>query len=191
MSMRPAIRPLALVAIAVCGSACVAGCGGSGAGLIPSASAGPLEQDFVEVWQRARSGNGSCTATSEALEKTEADFVKISATIDSKLRSRLQEGITHLHSQALEECSRPKTTATTTVTTKTHSTETFLETTATSVTTSQPATTSSVPSGEEETPHGGTPAPGGGENASPGGAEAQGGQPNENGLGGADNGAGR
>ena len=192
MSMHTAIRRSPVLATALCACALIAGCGGSGAGLISSASAGPLEQDFVEVWQRARAGNGSCTATSEALEKVESDFVKISASLDASLRKRLQEGIDRLHSQALEECSHAKATSTTTMTTKTHTTETFAPLTSTSVTTTQAAPSTSSPSGEEETPGGGgTPAPGGGENLNPGGAEAQGGQPNENGGGGAVNGGGR
>ena len=182
MSMHVAIRRFPVAAVAVGASALLAGCGGSGAGLIPTASAGPLEQDFVEVWERAHAGNGSCTATSEALEKAEADFVKISARIDASLRRRLQEGITRLHSQALEECSHVTTTSSTTLTTTTHTSESFAPVTTTSETTTQSVQVR-PPENEEETGGGGgTPAPGGGEN--PGGAEAQGGQPGENGGGG-------
>lgn len=191
MSMHVATRRFVVAAIAVGASALLAACGGSGAGLIPSADAGPLEQDFVEVWERARSGNGSCTATSEALEKTEADFVKISASIDAGLRRRLQDGITRLHSQALEQCSHATTTSSTTVTTKTHTSESFAPVVTTSATTTQAApTTSASRREEEESGGGGTPAPG--ESPNPGGAEAQGGQPGENnGGGGAGIGGGR
>jgi len=189
--MHVALRRFPVAAIAVGASALLAACGGSGAGLIPSASAGPLEQDFVEVLERAHSGNGSCTATSEALEKTESDFVKISASIDASLRKRLQEGITRLHSQALEECSHTTTTSSTTVTTKTHTSESFPAVTTTSETTSQAPPSTPVPNHEEEENGGGTPAPGGGENLNPGGAEAQGGQPGENGGGGPGIGGGR
>jgi hypothetical protein len=185
MSMHVAIRRFPVAAIAVGGSLLLAACGGSGAGLIPTANAGPLEQDFVEVWERARTGNGSCQATSEALEKTEADFVKISASIDASLRRRLQDGITRLHSQALEQCSHATTTSTTTLTTRTHS-ESFAPVTTTSETTSQAPPSTPAPRGEEEEEDGGgTPAPrGGGETPNPGGAEAQGGQPGESGGGG-------
>jgi hypothetical protein len=187
--MHVAIRRLPAAAIAVAASALLVACGGSGAGLIPTANAGPLEHDFEEVARQAHAGN--CTGTKEALEKTEADFANVSARIDFTLRRKLQEGIEHLHSQALEECSHATTTTSTTVTTKTHVETLAPVTTTTVVTTAAPPTTSGSNGGEEAPGGGGTQAPGDErEGGSPGGAEAQGGQPGEGG-GGAGFGGGR
>jgi hypothetical protein len=192
MSMHAMRRLLPAVATAVSMGALLVACGGSGTGLISTADAGPLVHDFEEVARQAHAGNGSCTATKEALESTEADFAKIAASIDRALRSKLQQGINHLRTQALEECART-TTSSTTVTTRTRTTETLapVTTTTSSETTAAPPTSSSSNGGEEGTGGGGTQAPGGGENLNPGGAEAQGGPPNENGGGGVGNGEGR
>jgi hypothetical protein len=187
MSMRIATRRLLLpAAIAASAGLLVAGCGGSGAGLIPSASAGPLAHDFEEIGRLAKAGNGDCQATSEAIQKAESDFERVSAKLDLRLRANLQQGIRHLRGQAEEECSRVTTTSTTT-TTKTH-TETFAPvTTTTQSVTTAPQTTSAGGEGEESPNGGGTQAPGG-ENPNPGGAEAQGGQPGERGGGGGNGG---
>ena len=85
----------------------LASCGSSGAGLIPAQNAGPLQSDFDAVAQAAEKGNGSCAATEEAILKTEQDFSALPATVDAGLRSRLREGITKLHSDALELCKQP------------------------------------------------------------------------------------
>jgi hypothetical protein len=185
--MHHAIRRFAIVAAAVGTSVLAAACGGSGAGLIPSADAGPLEHYFEEVGRLARTGNGSCTATEEALERTEREFARISASLAATLRAKIQEGLTHLHTQALEECAQMTSTTSSTTTTKTHTSEVIVPVTSTSssATSAAPPTTSAA-NGEETPGGGGTPAPGA-ENGSPGGAEAQGGQPNENGGGGLGN----
>src|SRR5579862_7035838 len=56
-------------------------CGSSGKGLIPTANAGPLQSDFEAVAQAAQTGGGNCTATTEAINKTEQDFAALPATI--------------------------------------------------------------------------------------------------------------
>ncbi len=179
MSMRRALRRFCMAALVSCAALLPAACGGSGAGLIPTANAGPLVHDFEEVAKAARSGNGSCTGTTEAIEKTEADFARVSAQLASPLRSKLQVGITNLRKQALEECTQAISTSSTTTTTKTHTTEELVPVTTRTVETTQAPQTSAAPPGEETPGGGGTQAPERG--GSPGGAEAEGGVGNENG----------
>lgn len=134
-------------------------CSGSGKGLIPTGNAGPLQSDFEAVAQAAQSGD--CTATAAALLKTQQDFDALPASIDAGLRKRLSEGISKLHSDALEACREPLPQATATTTTPrtttstatTPSTPTVTQTTPTQTT---PTTSTPAPSG----PGGGTPAPG-------------------------------
>jgi hypothetical protein len=173
VSIRSALRRSPAALVIVLPALLLAACGGSGAGLIPTADAGPLEHDFEEVARLAREGNGSCIATTDAIEHTEADFAKLSASIDATLRGKLQEGITNLRHQALEQCAQVATTTTTT--TKTHTAEPLVvSTTQSSSATSSAAPNNSGSHGEEESNNGGgTQAPGEGNN--PGGAEAGGG----------------
>jgi hypothetical protein len=142
-------------------------CGSSGRGLIPSANAGPLQSDFEAVAQAAQVGGGNCTATTEAINKTEQDFAALPATIDAGLHRRLSEGVSNLRERALALCAqplaqtvtgtRPHTTTTTTTTTKT-------ETTPTTPTTTTPSTptTPTTPTTPSAPPNngGGTAAPG-------------------------------
>ncbi len=92
MSMRRALRRFCMAALVPCAALLPTACGGSGAGLIPTANAGPLVHDFEEVAKAARSGNGSCTATTEAIEKTEADFARVSAQLASPLAQEAPAG---------------------------------------------------------------------------------------------------
>jgi hypothetical protein len=175
-------------------------CGSSGKGLIPAVNAGPLQSDFEEVAQAAKTGNGDCTATREAIAKTEADFQKLPASVDSGLRERLRVGLANLSSQARSLCAEPLagvTTATTPTSTSSTQTTTSSTSTSTSTTLSRPTTTLSTPSTTTPPPPGGgTPAPGesggtpGGENgngegngAGAGGAGVGNGNGQGNGLG--------
>jgi hypothetical protein len=151
-------------------------CGGSGAGLIPVASAGPLHGDFDAVAQAAESGNGSCLATEEAILKTERDFSALPSTLDRGLRGRLREGIAKLRSEALGLCKEPFPQATATATSP--KTTTTTRTTPTTPTVSQTTTTPTTPTTTPTTssPGGGTPAPGtGGGEVTPGAGSEQGG----------------
>ncbi len=94
------------------GTAVLVSCGSSGAGLIPSVNAGPLVADFQGVERAALKGNGNCAPTEAALRTTERDFQALPASVDAGLRARLAQGISHLHSQALELCTQPLTTTT-------------------------------------------------------------------------------
>jgi hypothetical protein len=142
-------------------------CGSSGTGLIPSASAGPLQSDFEAVARAAAAGNGSCAATESALGKTEQDFLALPASIDAGLHKRLQEGISNLRKRALAMCIQPMPTATSTAETQTDTTTTTTstETTPTTSTTTTPETpTDTTPPNSG----GGTEAPGEGAEEGPG-----------------------
>lgn len=140
-------------------------CGNSGKGLIPIADAGPLQSDFEAVAQAAQTGGGNCTATTEAINKTEQDFAALPSTIDSGLHKRLSEGVSNLRERALALCAQPlaqtATTTTprttTTTTTKTQTTPTTPTATTTTPTTPTPAPVTPPNNG------GGTVAPGEGE----------------------------
>jgi len=168
---RPWATGLRLLAAGLLGVAIaivLVSCGSSGKGLIPSASAGPLQSDFEAVAQAAQAGGGNCTATTEAINKTAQDFAALPATIDSGLHKRLSEGISNLRERALALCAQPPTQTattttprtTTTTTTKTQTTPTPTTTTTTSVPTT-PTTPSTPPNNG-----GGTVAPGEGERSS-------------------------
>ncbi|HEY3959421.1 MAG TPA: hypothetical protein VGL68_02825, partial [Solirubrobacteraceae bacterium] len=141
-------------------AALLVSCGGSGKGLIPTGDAGPLQSDFEAVARAAENGDGSCTATAEAIRKTEQDFDALPTSVDAGLRRTLERGISNLRSRALSLCAQPlaQTTTTnasppqTTTSTQTATTPTVTETTSTVTT---PTVTETPPS-----PGGGTPAPG-------------------------------
>lgn len=185
-------HPLRLLSAGLLGIACAAlvACGSSGKGLIPAASAGPLQSDFEAVAQAAQTGNGDCTATREAITKTEEDFSTLPSSVDGGLRARLRTGIANLSSRARQLCAQPSpgvttaTTPTTTTTTSSSQTTTSSTSTSTSSTQSTPTVTLSTPTATgPPPPGGGTPAPGESE-STPGGGNRNG---NGNGEG---NGAG-
>jgi hypothetical protein len=169
-----------LTAMALLGAATalLVSCGSSGAGLIPSVSAGPLREDFEAVAKAAEAGNGSCAKTEAALGKTEEDFLALPATVDRGLHKRLEEGIANLRKQALAMCEEPTATgtsttstqkATTTPPTGTTGTETTPSTTPSATTPSTPPTTTPT------TPTTSTPqSPGGGVEAPEEGSGEQG-----------------
>jgi cytoskeletal protein RodZ len=183
-------HPFRLLSAGLLGVACavLVACGSSGKGLIPAASAGPLQSDFEAVAQAAAQGNGDCTATQEAIAKTEADFQTLPTSVNSALRERLRVGIANLSSRARDLCTQPLPAATTTTTPTTTSTSanestTSSTSTSTSTTTSTP-TSSTVPTPTgPSAPGGGTPAPGEGGNT-PGPGDGNGsGQGNGEGTG--------
>jgi hypothetical protein len=181
------VRTLAAGLLGVAAAVLVS-CGGSGKGLIPLANAGPLQSDFDAIAQAAQTGNGDCTATTAAINKTEQDFAALPITIDPGLHNRLSQGISNLRERALALCEQPlvPTTATspprrttTTTTTKTESAPTT-PTPAPSPSTSTTPTTPNTPT---------TPSTGGG-TAAPGNESAPGGGTGVGESGGAGIGAG-
>lgn len=190
----------------------VSGCGSSGGGLIPAASAGPLKDDFEAVAQAARAGNGNCTPTQEAIVKTEQDFIALPSTVDPGLREELNKGIANLRTRAQVLCGQPLSTGVTSTvssstthstssstqssspsasTTSSTSTSTTSTPTVTSASTST-ATTAPAPGGGVQAPsEAGGPAGNGGQGNGDGGGDGGGGAPpGGNGAGGAGAGGG-
>jgi hypothetical protein len=187
--MRILIR-LVVVALLGAATAVLVSCGSSGAGLIPSASAGPLQEDFEAVAKAAEAGNGDCAKTEAALGKTDEDFLALPASVDKGLHKRLEEGIKNLRKQALSMCEEPSATDTSTTSTQTKTTP-ATGTTSTETTTSiETTTTPTTPTNSPTTPTTSTPPP-----SSGGGVEAPEEGSGESGAGvgaskeGADNGA--
>jgi hypothetical protein len=135
------LPPLAAGLLGVAVAIVLVSCGSSGKGLIPIANAGPLQSDFEAVAQAAQAGGGNCTATTEAINKTEQDFAALPATIDSGLHRRLSEGVSNLRERALELCAQPLVQTSTTTTPRTTTTATT-----TTTTTTKPQTTPTTPS---------------------------------------------
>jgi hypothetical protein len=159
-------------------AALLVSCGSSGKGLIPTGDAGPLQSDFEAVAQAAQNGDGSCTATAEAIRKTEHDFAALPLSVDAGLRSTLERGISNLRSRALSLCAQPLAQTTTTSASPPHTTSTPAATTpaitqTTSTQTTSPLTTPTTPA--TSSPGGGTPAPTPTPEGSPGVGGPQGG----------------
>ncbi|HEV3072481.1 MAG TPA: hypothetical protein VGY76_13770 [Solirubrobacteraceae bacterium] len=188
------MKHLRLLLVGLLGVTCAAlvACGSSGTGLIPAASAGPLQGDFEAVAQAAKTGNGDCTATHEAIAKTEEDFQRLPSSVNSGLRARLRTGIANLSARARALCTQPlagvttATTPTTSTSTTTSQTTTSSTSTSTSSTLSTPTVTQSTPTATgPPAPGGGTPVPGEG-GGTPGASNGQGnGEGNGAGAGGA------
>jgi hypothetical protein len=169
MKLKSLIR-FTVVALLGAAAALLVSCGSSGKGLIPSAKAGPLQEDFEAVAQAAAGGNGNCTATESALGKTEQDFLALPASVDTGLHKTLEEGITNLRKRALSMCIQPTggatgTTSTTTGTTstpvKTSTTESATTPSTTQTTGTNPATTTpATPAPTSPNTSGGTEAGG-------------------------------
>jgi hypothetical protein len=159
-------------------------CGSSGAGLIPAGNAGPLQSDFETIANAAQSGNGSCSATEAAIQKTEQDFRELPASVDGGLRRKLSEGISNLRARALALCAQPLaqptvSTSTTKSTQSTPSTQTTTTNTDTTPTQTTPTQTTPTAPTTSTGSGGGTPAPTPGEphpGAPQGGTEPGGGQ---------------
>jgi hypothetical protein len=160
--MRTLIR-LAVVALLGAATALLVSCGSSGAGLIPSANAGPLQEDFDAVAKAAEAGNGDCTKTEAALGKTEEHFLALPATVDKGLHKRLEEGITNLRKQALAMCEEPAATDTSTTSTQTKTAPATGTTSTEATTSTETTTTPTTPTNTPTTPTTSTPpTPGGG-----------------------------
>jgi hypothetical protein len=164
MNMRHLIRCSLAVLLGLAAALLVA-CGGSGKGLIPAASAGPLQRDFEAIEAAARTGNESCGATEKAIAKAQSDFQRLPGSVDSGLRTKLSEGLSGLRTQALGECEQP---VAQTTTTGAQATTTQTQTTTTSTLTTQTSTQSTRTTPPETTVTSTTPPPPGGGTQAPG-----------------------
>jgi outer membrane biosynthesis protein TonB len=152
------------------------GCGSSGKGLISAAAAGPLKSDIEAVDLAAQEGNGNCTATEAALQRTEQDFAALPASTDSGLHNTLRTGVANLRKVASELCRQPLVNTTTTPSTSTTTPTTTKTTPPAEEEEKEKAKATEEEKAKEETeqtpggPGGGTPAPGEGAGQGAGGA---------------------
>jgi hypothetical protein len=133
--VRALLRPALACAMGVAAAVLLIACGSSGKGLLSAANAGPLKNDIEAVDLAAQEGNGNCTATDAALQRTEQDYASRPSSVDSGLRNTLGVGLKNLRKVATELCVQPLANTTTTATTPP---------------TPTPPTTTSTTSGEEE-----------------------------------------
>jgi len=199
-SLRAILRPLLAGALGVATAALMVACGSSGKGLLAASEAGPLRSDIEAVDVAAQEGNGDCTATDAALQRTEQDFAALPPSVDSGLHSTLGVGIKNLRKVATELCAQPLAATTTTQTTSTAATTTTSTGGQEREAKTEKAKEEQVEKareekqrGSEETEQspgqgGGTPAPGEGNGKAPG--EGVGGVTPEEGAGKSPNGAG-
>ncbi len=137
--MRTATISRAAVASAiVLGATALAGCGGSSKGLIPTANAGTLQNDFANVEQFVSSGD--CAKALGWIHQAQLHLAALPSSVNAGLRAQLALGIQDLATSAVSECAQNVTTSTTT--TSTTSSTSSSATTSTSATTT--TTTSSV-----------------------------------------------
>ena len=164
--MRMRLLPL-LLALALGGAtAFLISCGGSDRShLIPSADANDLNSALDQVAAATKAGD--CTAAGQALSRAQGVLVRLPASVDSRLKQRLQDGIASLRRHVPSQCQKttstqatttqapPVTTATQTTqtqttqtaTTQTATTQTQTGTTSTPTTTTPPTTTSNTTGG--------------------------------------------
>ena len=132
MSVRLPLAFLLGVAVAV-----LVACGGSNKKLLPSVSADRLKNDLADIRQAV--DQQDCAGAGQALTRFQADLQRIPATVDRRLRQRLNEGGTRLSNRVPVDCKATPPTTTTTIPTTTTTTPTT--TTTTTPTTTTPTTT--------------------------------------------------
>jgi hypothetical protein len=170
------LRLLAAGPLGVAVAIVLVSCGSSSKGLIPIANAGPLQSDFEVVAQAAQVGGGNCTATTEAINKTEQDFAALPVTIDPGLHRRLSEGVSNLRERALALCAQPPTQTATTTSPRTTTTTT--QPTPTTTTTTSTPTTPTTPSTPPDNGGGTVAPPGEGEHEGSSGSDGGNGRGN-------------
>ncbi len=115
--LRALLRAALACALGVAAAILLMACGSSGKGLLSAANAGPLKNDIEAVDLAAQEGNGNCTATDAALQRTEQDYASLPSSVDSGLRNTLGVGLKNLRKVATELCAQPLAGTTTTATT--------------------------------------------------------------------------
>ena len=181
MSRRVSTLRLALAGALGAAAALLVACGSGGASLIPVANAGPLQNDFNAIASAV--ANGNCAEVTRALQQAHSDASALPATVDVRLRDRINQGLADLDSRAPTECARnstaTQTTTAPTTTTQTTSTQTTTTTpppttSTTTPTTTTPPPTSTTPTSTTTSPvpdnGGGTPGPNGAGAGAGGGA---------------------
>ena len=165
--MRPAPRALVAGGLGFAVSLIVADCGGS-SGLLSSAQANGL----TGLIQQARSdlGRNDCGGATSTLAQVAAQIQNLPSSVDSTLRSNLNQAASTVQTLVRNQCGSQNTT--TTATTKTTTTAT--STTTTPTTPTQTQTTPPTQTATTTTPTGTTPTGPGSGGAGFGGDNGQG-----------------
>lgn len=128
-------------------TAVLVACGGANKKLLPAVSADRLKNDLADISSAV--SQQDCSAASRALNRFQSDLNRVPATVDVRLRERLNEGATRLAARVPIDCNQPTTSTTTvpttTTTTPTTTTTTTPTTTTTTPTTTTPTTTTTTP----------------------------------------------
>lgn len=154
--MRMRVAPFVVAALLGVATASLVACGSTDRSkLIPKSSANRLKSALAEVKTGVDAGN--CAAAARGLTRARSALVRLPSSVDSRLVSRLREGLSRLEQLAPRECAGqqtqtttvPTTETTTPATTPTHTTTTETtqsDTTPTqTTTTTPPATTTTAP----------------------------------------------
>jgi hypothetical protein len=157
---RPLPYLLALL-LGVAASVLVA-CGQDRSNLIPAGDAQALHSRLDAV--KSALDSGDCTEISSLVADAKSEAAKLPASVDRRLRQRINEGIRTLESEAPRQCTTPQTQTETipTVTTPAPDTQTATTTTPTETVTTPDTTvtdTTPVPPADTTTSTDQTPAP--------------------------------
>jgi hypothetical protein len=125
-------------------------CGGSNKKLLPAVSADRLKNDLADVSQAI--DQQDCAAAAKAFTQFQADLQRVPATVDRRLRQRLNEGASRLSNRVPVDCKGAPRTTTTTVPTTTTTTPATTTTTTPTTTTTTPTTTTTTPTTTTTTP---------------------------------------
>jgi hypothetical protein len=141
------VLPLLLALLLGGATAFVVACGSDRSGLIPASDAGTLTSALDRVASATRSGE--CAAAGQALSRAQGAVIRLPASVDPRLKRRLQSGIDNLRKRVPEDCQKTTSTQTEAPTT-TQAPETQTETTQTDTT--QTETTQTETTDTETTP---------------------------------------
>lgn len=145
MSVRR-LLPHLLAALLGVGAALVAACGSGTTGGIPSANAGDLKSQIVDVRQAVE--DGRCSDVPGQLRQVDDGIDDLPSSTDEQLVTNLRDGADTLRRLAAEECEAPTETTeteTTPVETQTTQETTPTQTTPAETTTTPPPTTTAPP----------------------------------------------
>jgi hypothetical protein len=152
--MKMRVLPLLLALLLGGATAFVVSCGGDRSGLIPASNAGTLTSALDQV--AAATKAGECEKAGQALSRAQGAVIRLPASVDPRLKRRLQSGIDNLRKRIPDDCQQTTSTAAPTTTeaptttaaptqTETTQTETTQTDTAPTDTTTPPPDTTSTP----------------------------------------------
>jgi hypothetical protein len=100
------VLPLLAAFVLGGGSAFLVACGG-GDNLIPSGDASSIENALSQVSSDFDSGR--CSAAQDAVTKLHSALLNLPNSVDSKLRTRLREGVNNLDTRVRQTCTATQT----------------------------------------------------------------------------------